>query len=386
MRLPVTPQLSTKDGTSNKNARLTNVLKEVSSSREFGIVRPGLSSVNSSTGNGNGLVCYNNELISVYGATLYKGTQFTVSDRVNMPLAGVDALYWLNVTTGAGMFCAVSVDNNNNNGYSATSADGITWTLGALDTGHYAVCVTYGNGIFCALSSDGFSYTSLDGLTWTRHSGVFSNPSSIAYGAGVFCAMVASNTNVCYTSPDGITWTQRTIGGSVTWKKVIFNGAIFCAVGSNTGGNLTFCITSSDGINWFTRNLPSGHDWRSVAWSGTTFCAVSIGSAAATSPDGISWAASTLTSTSWFDIGWDGNFFMAVPASGTFPVAYSTDGSSWFYYQPSFITSYRRIASLNGKFFVTDDFSSTNGSTFVLAPPPLGTVVNDKFDFVQSPL
>lgn len=69
MRLPVFPNISTKDGTSNKNARLTNVLK-VSGPKEIAEIRPALVESAVSTGNGNGLVSFNDELISVYGATL----------------------------------------------------------------------------------------------------------------------------------------------------------------------------------------------------------------------------------------------------------------------------------------------------------------------------
>jgi hypothetical protein len=67
MRLPVVHQISTKDGTSNKNARLTNTLKETRQTGELAVVRPGLETAATSAGNGNGLVCFNGELISLYG-------------------------------------------------------------------------------------------------------------------------------------------------------------------------------------------------------------------------------------------------------------------------------------------------------------------------------
>ena len=82
MRLPVAPQLSTKDGVSNKNARLINTLKETAAQGEFATVRPGLVTAATSTGNGNGIVCFNGELVSVYGATL--GTGVGESDPLNL--------------------------------------------------------------------------------------------------------------------------------------------------------------------------------------------------------------------------------------------------------------------------------------------------------------
>lgn len=93
MRLPITPQLSTKDGVSNKNARLTNCLKESKKSGEKAVVRPGLVLDATASGVGNGLVRFNDELVSVYGATLgigvSEGTSPVTEDIFNVSLDGV---------------------------------------------------------------------------------------------------------------------------------------------------------------------------------------------------------------------------------------------------------------------------------------------------------
>ncbi len=90
MRLPVVPQISTKDGTSNKNARLTNCLKESKQGGEKAVVRPGLEDAATSVGNGNGLVVFNNELVSVYGATLGIGVDegLPAENLLYLPLGG----------------------------------------------------------------------------------------------------------------------------------------------------------------------------------------------------------------------------------------------------------------------------------------------------------
>ncbi len=67
MRLPITPQLSTKDGVANKNARLTNVLRE----KDKAVVRPGLSLVLDYAGVGSGLVPFNDHLIGLFDDTVY---------------------------------------------------------------------------------------------------------------------------------------------------------------------------------------------------------------------------------------------------------------------------------------------------------------------------
>lgn len=75
MRLPLVPSLDSRDGVSNKDESLTNVLAEpADGGGQCAAVRPGLVSVATSAGNGNGLVCFNGELVSVYGTTLGLGT------------------------------------------------------------------------------------------------------------------------------------------------------------------------------------------------------------------------------------------------------------------------------------------------------------------------
>lgn len=71
MRLPVTPQLSTKDGISDKNARLTNCLKEVRQTGELAQVRPGLSVATDYAGLGNGLIAFDGRLLVMVDDSIY---------------------------------------------------------------------------------------------------------------------------------------------------------------------------------------------------------------------------------------------------------------------------------------------------------------------------
>jgi len=82
-RLPVVANLNTKDGVQNRNARLTNALKETSKAGDKAVVRPGLVLDAQSSGVGNGLVVYNNELVSVYGATVGVGISESASADVS---------------------------------------------------------------------------------------------------------------------------------------------------------------------------------------------------------------------------------------------------------------------------------------------------------------
>jgi hypothetical protein len=77
MRLPVTPQLSTKDGVSNKNARLTNTLKTTSATGEIAEVRPGLVTQDTYTGLGTGLIAFDGRLLAVYDDLIYSDEEFS---------------------------------------------------------------------------------------------------------------------------------------------------------------------------------------------------------------------------------------------------------------------------------------------------------------------
>ena len=73
MRLPVIGSISTKDGATNKNARLTNMLAETrKDGKVVAGVRPGLNQVIASSGNGNSIVCFNGTLINLYGNKIYR--------------------------------------------------------------------------------------------------------------------------------------------------------------------------------------------------------------------------------------------------------------------------------------------------------------------------
>lgn len=70
MRLPLIPNVESRDGITNKGGRLTNALREQNAAGEMMISRPGLVLQEQSSGAGYGIVSFNDELISVYGATI----------------------------------------------------------------------------------------------------------------------------------------------------------------------------------------------------------------------------------------------------------------------------------------------------------------------------
>lgn len=95
MRLPIVPQLSTKDGTSNKNARLTNCLKESKKTGDKAVVRPGLLLSDTYTGLGSGLIPFDGRLLVIYDDTVYD-----TEEDLSLPWP-LDSLPWSAGTTYA---------------------------------------------------------------------------------------------------------------------------------------------------------------------------------------------------------------------------------------------------------------------------------------------
>ena len=82
MRLPLIPDVDSRDGSSNKDARLTNCLAEQDDNGPVATLRPGLSTIATASGNGNGATNFDAVLITVYGTTLGFGTTPTTIGTV----------------------------------------------------------------------------------------------------------------------------------------------------------------------------------------------------------------------------------------------------------------------------------------------------------------
>jgi hypothetical protein len=81
--------------------------------------------------------------------------------------------------------------------------------------------------------------TSPDGITWTSRTSAADNSwASVTYGNGLFVAVSYSGTgNRVMTSPDGINWTSRTSAADNFWYGVTYGDGLFVAVSSSGTGN-----------------------------------------------------------------------------------------------------------------------------------------------------
>src|SRR5574343_993933 len=73
VRIPFITDADSRDGSSNKDERLTNMLAE-KDSELIACIRPGLNTMLASSGNGNGLMCFNGQIMHVFGTALKFGT------------------------------------------------------------------------------------------------------------------------------------------------------------------------------------------------------------------------------------------------------------------------------------------------------------------------
>ena len=74
MRIPLASDIDSRDGVSDKDERLTNVLSETDEGVTLACVRPGLATIATASGAGGGAVNFNDVLITVFGTTLGHGT------------------------------------------------------------------------------------------------------------------------------------------------------------------------------------------------------------------------------------------------------------------------------------------------------------------------
>jgi hypothetical protein len=242
---------------------------------------------------------------STVGATSEDGVSWTTRASL-MP----SAANWSAITAGlfddnsslSKVSRFVAVTGTSANTTAAYSADGITWVARSIVTSATWVDVTFGAQKFVALSSDVTTVRiSNDGEVWDQ-TGVLTTTgfTAIAYGKNRFVA-IKSGTNVTNhatsTTVTG-TWTAGTLPSSSLWNSIAYGNNRFVAVSSTSG---TVAAYSLDGITWAASTLPATAVWTEVTYGQGVFLAVSTTTAAATSPDGITWTVrATSTAASGF--------------------------------------------------------------------------------------
>ncbi|MEQ8239303.1 MAG: YDG domain-containing protein, partial [Cyclobacteriaceae bacterium] len=284
---------------------------------------------------------------------------------------------WRSVTYGNGLFVAVSGSGTANR--VMTSPDGIEWTSRSSAEDNLWFSVTYGNGLFVAIAPDGINrmMTSLDGIEWTSSSQAsdLHQWASITYGNGLFVAVSADGTgNRVMTSPDGIAWTSHNAAAQLVWYSVTYGNGLFVAVSQSGTGNRV--MTSPDGINWTSRSSAEDNNWESVTYGNGLFVAVATtgtGNRVMTSPDGIEWTSRTsAVDNLWVSVTYGDGLFVAVARDGTGNrVMTSPDGIAWTSRTSVADNKWRSVTYANGSFVAVANTGTGNrvmtSGTFV--PP-----------------
>ncbi|MFN3692527.1 MAG: hypothetical protein ACK4SL_00325 [Candidatus Paceibacteria bacterium] len=211
---------------------------------------------------------------------------------------------------------------------------GVTWTArSAAGNDDSWNSVTYGNGIFVAISAGSDRLmTSSDGINWTVQTitGGNDNWNDVTYGNGMFVAVGSGSSDYIATSPDGINWTARAMVGSSSYKDIAYGNGMFVAVGN---GPFQHILTSPDGIKWTASYAPGNNDgWNSVVYGNGMFVAVSsVGDRVMYSTNGTSWATTTAAgdNDSWQAVTYGNGQYVAVGDSGDDRIMTSPDGITW---------------------------------------------------------
>jgi hypothetical protein len=210
-----------------------------------------------------------------------------------------------------------------------TSPDGIAWTAQTAAAANSWRSVTYGNGLFVAVASNGTNrvMTSPDGINWTAQTVPLREWYSVTYGNGLY---VATGDERVMTSQDGINWTIYSVGLQSIWFSVTYGNNLFVAASIDSEDEF---LTSSDGVNWTTRNPPvRSYRLQSITYGNGLFLAVAYSVSEGdeqvmTSPDGINWTSHTVAGTGdWQSVAYGNGRFVAVGASGAPRVMISPDG------------------------------------------------------------
>jgi hypothetical protein len=263
------------------------------------------------------------------------------------------ATFFRSVVYGDGIFVATAGP------FRSYSYNGIDWTH-LTPSGWQCDYLAYGNGVFvgvgfASVGSPGvptaFAYTSTDGINWTSRTPAANLWwQAITYGNGLFVAVSTTGTgNRVMTSPDGITWTSRSSAMDADFKGVAYGNGVFVAVaaGGVIGGVF---MTSPDGINWTQQNIIAGA--LTVHFANGRF---TVGGRYST--NGITWSNANINFNA-LGITYGNGYYVGVTSSGTNRIYYSSDAITWFAIPSPSLNSYSAITFGENTFVAVADSGS----------------------------
>lgn len=249
--------------------------------------------------------------------------------------------------------------------------------VGSLPSGaglNSSIC--HNGDIFLAVGSSTVGAISKDGLKWSTITLPFTADwRKVVWNGSLFCGIAFNNGNVGI-SYDGTSWQTAAISSTSYWQDLAWNGKIFCAISTSSSNK---CSISPDGFNWTAITLPLSADWTSIVWNGTVFCVIAYNSSSClTSLDGITWQTNVSILDYWVSLAWNGITFCAV-ASNSWDTMTSPDGVVWTSHAHALatLTSWRQITWNGSVFCALAPFSaassaSPDGVNWTLGSTPSG--------------
>ncbi len=149
----------------------------------------------------------------------------------------------------------------------AYSDDGITWTATTLPTTSTWSDVTFGSGLFVAVSSDDAKpIYSRDGITWYESLITLTPMAKVQYGQGVFVA-VDDTSGTAWTSEEGINWKERIVSDD-GYTALAFGftdtdgaGVFVTAAGQSTGSIISAGCRTKGRVNVASGRITSVTLW-----------------------------------------------------------------------------------------------------------------------------
>jgi hypothetical protein len=301
---------------------------------------------------------------------------------------------WTSVTYGGGLFVAVSDGEGDGSGVRPsvmTSTNGTAWTPIPSAPKDAWKSVTYGTvdgeGRFVAVSYAGTNrvMTSPDGIIWSPQVAPLNAWSSVTYGNDLFVAVgISAGADVVMTSPDGIIWSPQEAPENA-WNSVTYGNGRFVAVGNKDNEGSTAIMTSPNGINWTVPTTEAtDSDWTSVTYGNGRFVAVAYNGTTnrvMTSINGTAWTSRSAPLNAWFSVTYGTGLFVAVSAIGlAMPAAVMTspDGINWTSQVVPLQKDWMSVTYGNGAFVaVANDYSGQFNQVMLstaVVSPPVFTL------------
>jgi hypothetical protein len=309
------------------------------------------------------------ETLTIHGANYNVGTYWKGISNTTLP-SGT----WRGITYGNGLFVAVSSRGGAANSTTtsiATSPDGVNWTFRTIPSTTSLINITYQNGIFVAIGQlSQRAFYSYDGVTWFNGVGFGGQGYGITYGKDKFVACKIDNAgNRIVISYDGINWqgvaTPSTM--DLPFTSVTYGNGIYVAVAESTSS--ASIAISYDGLTWNNVTRPSGGTITTynVCYGKGLFVLTCTSGKMMTSPDGVNWTQrdTPLTGLIWKCIYAEGVFI----AAGCFSTTqnkfiYSIDGITWEEANTPAFNDWSGFAYGNGMLLCLS-FNGTNSSALV---------------------